>query len=117
MKQTKKGIHFWIPFHFAVLFDCVGKRVRDVDDNVRDLQLFLPSAIDGVIADIRAEDIAGDRRGSIAVTVLIDGGDDALGKIILILESAVDRDREHLFGIPALADLMDVIQISVIVFG
>lgn len=63
----------------------------------------------------RAEDVSRDGTGRVAVAAVVDGGNDAGGKVVRVPQRAVDGDGERLLRDPALAEAVDVGEIRLVV--
>lgn len=90
--------------------------VRQFEDHIPELEIARPYLVDRIIAEQRAEDVSRDGAGRVAVAAVVDGGDDAGGKIVRVPQGAVDGDGERLLRDPALAEAVDVgeIRLSVV---
>ena len=75
-------------------------------DLLPEFQPFQPRRRDGVDSEQRAEDVAGDGAGAVAVAAVVHGEEDAATEVVREGQRAVDRDCERFLGNPALTDLL-----------
>src|SRR5690606_39241979 len=68
--------------------------VGEPEDRIAQLDALAPPLRDRVLAQERAEDVAGDRAGAVAVAGVVDGEADAGGEVVACDEGAVDGDGE-----------------------
>lgn len=89
--------------------------VRQLEDHIPELEIARPCLADCIIAEQCAEDVSRDGTGRVAVAAVVDGGDDAGGKIVRVPQGAVDGDGERLLRDPAFAEAVDVGEIRLVV--
>lgn len=82
--------------------------VRQLEDHIPELEIARPCLADCIIAEQCAEDVSRDGTGRVAVAAVVDGGDDAGGKVVRVPQGAVDGNGERLLRDPAFAEAVDV---------
>ena len=85
--------------------------VRNFQENIRQLQVLCVLWGNAGKAELRPEDIPGNRAGGVAVPFMVYRRDNGFVEILFIFQGAVNRNGQRLFRYPAFSQPVDRIQV------